>query len=245
MERKSRLPLNFSQPIRRQSCHDLYFHLSLTSSIAANDIASMAASGFRSSTRAICSACLGLLRSSGTNNALHNVLFRVPRIQASSFSTSLILQKRKKGQPKKDMRISEFAPMLSHQKRCAKPDIQTFAALIRYFLSHPKTPRPLRFSRLRYLRHWTIHRAWQLFKAKQRKAQELDLERQYNSMRAACEALRKLGDDGMVGGTNEGRLFRNAMMKVSSTQGVPIEYARSQTEWPSREGWNQNHVALV
>ena len=117
-------------------------------------------------------------------------------------------------------------------------DSERLTALIRYFLKHPKTPRPLRFSRLRYLRHWTIHRAWQLFKGKQRKTQELELERQYNSMRAACEALRTMGDDGMPGGVNEGRLYRNAMLKHGVWQGVPIEYARTQTEWPSKEGWN-------
>jgi large subunit ribosomal protein L40 len=47
-----------------------------------------------------------------------------------------------------------------------------------------------------------------------------------------------LGDDGMVGGVNQGRLFKNAMMKTSAAKGIPIEYARNQTEWPSREGWN-------
>lgn len=57
-------------------------------------------------------------------------------------------------------------------------------------------------------------------------------------MQAACEALRTLGDDGMPGGVNEGRLYRNAMQKFGIWKGVPIEYARAQTEWPSREGWN-------
>lgn len=47
-----------------------------------------------------------------------------------------------------------------------------------------------------------------------------------------------MGDDGMPGGVNEGRLYRNAMQKFGIWKGVPIEYARAQTEWPSREGWN-------
>jgi len=70
--------------------------------------------------------------------------------------------------------------------------------LIRYFLSHPLTPRPLRFSRLRHLRHWTIHRAYQLFRLQTRRAQESEHERQFNSMRDACEALRLLGEDGLA-----------------------------------------------
>ncbi|QDS75776.1 hypothetical protein FKW77_008804 [Venturia effusa] len=137
------------------------------------------------------------------------------RIQCPAFSTSPVLQKRKKGE-KKDMRIT----------------------LIRYFLLHPKAPRVLRLSRLRSLRHWTIHRAWQLHKAKLRRQRELDLERQYNEMRRACEELRLIGSNGLPGGKDEGKLFRTAMMKRDVWQGVPIEYARIQTEWPSKDGWN-------
>lgn len=62
---------------------------------------------------------------------------------------------RNKGRPKKDPRIT----------------------LIRYHLQHPKTPRPLRFSRMRALRHWTIHRAWMLFRRKKAAAEELELQR--------------------------------------------------------------------
>lgn len=105
-------------------------------------------------------------------------------------------------------------------------------ALIRYFLHHPKTPRPLRFSRTRYLRHWTIHRAWQLYQAQRRRAQELDLQRQWQAMNAACEELRTGAGDG-------GKLFRVSMNKKGLyTDLVPIEYGRLQTEWPSWEGWD-------
>ncbi|KAJ5793581.1 hypothetical protein N7457_000180 [Penicillium paradoxum] len=104
--------------------------------------------------------------------------------------------------------------------------------LIRYFLHHPLTPRPLRFSRNRYLRHWTIHRAWQLFKAQQRRKQELELMRQYQSMHDACEELRTGAGDG-------GKLFRVSMNKKGVfTDMFPIEYARMQTESPPAEGWN-------
>jgi len=48
-----------------------------------------------------------------------------------------------------------------------------------------------------------------------------------------------MGEDGIVGaGRDEGRLYRNAMHKAGVWQGVPIEYARTQTEFPPREGWN-------
>jgi large subunit ribosomal protein L40 len=77
-----------------------------------------------------------------------------------------------------------------------------------------------------------------LHKAKLRKQQELDLERQYVEMQKACEELRLIGSNGLPGGQDEGKLFRTAMMKKGVWQGMPIEYARIQTEWPSKDGWN-------
>ena len=92
-------------------------------------------------------------------------------------------------------------------------------------------PRPLRFSRNRALRHWTIHRAWQLYRAKVKKNRELELERQWNSMRDACEELR-------VGTGDGGRLFRKAMMKtgVWGHGGIPIEYSRGMMDWVGSVG---------
>lgn len=115
--------------------------------------------------------------------------------------------------------------------------------MIRYALYHPQVPRPLRLSRNRSLRHWTIHRAWHLFRAKQRAAQQQDLVNLYESMRDAMEALRVIGDDGVAripgeGGRDQGRLFRAAMGKQGVRRGAPIEYARSQTEYPARMGWD-------
>ncbi|KAL1311271.1 hypothetical protein AAFC00_001459 [Neodothiora populina] len=145
--------------------------------------------------------------------------------QTAAFSSTPATQARNRGGPKKDPRVTQ----------------------IRYFLQHPLTPRPLRFSRQRFLRHWTIHRAWQLYSAQQRRARELELERQYNSMREACEALRLMDGNGMTlkadgAGANEGkdvgRLYRIAMSKKGIWEGVPIEYARIQTENPGRDGWN-------
>ncbi|KAF2006821.1 hypothetical protein P154DRAFT_614947 [Amniculicola lignicola CBS 123094] len=142
------------------------------------------------------------------------------------------------------------------QKRKTKNLTDPRITAIRYHLTHPLTPRPLRFSRTRYLRHWTIHRAWLLFLRKQRWTQERALERQYMSMRAACEALRLLDDKGNTvseaeaggfgadagslgaRGREVGRLYRSAMSKKKVWGSVPVEYARAQVDFPSREGWN-------
>ena len=119
--------------------------------------------------------------------------------------------------------------------------------MIRYYLQHPATPRPLRFSRHRALRHWTIHRAAQLLLHKSRRERERALERQYNAMREACEELRLGCGDG-------GRLYRQAITKkgvygglkmeqqrsIVGSGGIPLEYARAQTESPPIEGFNEN-----
>lgn len=78
---------------------------------------------------------------------------------ARPFSTTPNLQKKKKGGKQKKS--------LNDQR----------VALIRYHLQHPLTPRPLRFSRLRALRHWTIHRAWQLARRKRLEKEEGELYR--------------------------------------------------------------------
>ncbi|KAF8245284.1 hypothetical protein K440DRAFT_634806 [Wilcoxina mikolae CBS 423.85] len=100
--------------------------------------------------------------------------------------------------------------------------------MIRYFLFHPAkhTPRPLKFGTMRMLRHWTIHRAWQLFKNAERVARERELERQYNKIRDACEELAK---------TDE-RLYRVALGK-KEVGTFPIEL-RIPTDTPPRKGWN-------
>jgi large subunit ribosomal protein L40 len=104
----------------------------------------------------------------------------------------------------------------------------------------------------RALRHWTIHRAWRLYQHKRHEAQERALERQYNSMYSACEALRLMDSEGFIEGEREqvgltplphgskdmGKLYRIAMLKHEIWKGVPIEYARIQTETPGREPWN-------
>ncbi|KAI1453455.1 hypothetical protein F4805DRAFT_366153 [Annulohypoxylon moriforme] len=100
-------------------------------------------------------------------------------------------------------------------------------------------PAPLRFARNRALRHWTIHRAWLLYQRKEREREERELERMYNSMHFACEELRKMSGPGS---RPEGYLYRVAMEKkgVYAHGGIPIEYARPQTETPARQPWNHD-----
>jgi len=69
-------------------------------------------------------------------------------------------------------------------------------------------------------------------------------------MASACEALRLIDNQGLTAeerlklgegeseGNQMGRLYRIAMMKKGIWDGVPIEYARIQTETPGRHGWN-------
>ncbi|KAG6009289.1 hypothetical protein E4U21_002893 [Claviceps maximensis] len=102
-----------------------------------------------------------------------------------------------------------------------------------------KAPPPLRMARLRYLRHWTIHRAWQLFRRQQHEAIAKERQRMHAGMFNACEELRKtIGPEGH----GEGFLYRVAMEKkgVWGTEAVPIEYARFQTDYPGKEPWNHD-----
>jgi large subunit ribosomal protein L40 len=113
--------------------------------------------------------------------------------------------------------------------------------MLRHFavLSPKRIPPPLRMGRNRHLRHWTIHRAWLLFRRREREARERNLMRQYQSMHAACEELRLTSGPGT---RDEGYLYRVAMEKkgVYGLHGVPIEYARAQTETPARVAWNHD-----
>ncbi|KAJ4300611.1 hypothetical protein N0V88_003295 [Collariella sp. IMI 366227] len=104
-------------------------------------------------------------------------------------------------------------------------------------LSPNRIPPPLRMARNRHLRHWTIHRAWLLFRRREREAREKTLMRQWQSMDRACEALRLTSGPGT---RDEGYLYRVAMEKkgIYGLNGVPIEYARAQTETPARMAWN-------
>lgn len=46
-------------------------------------------------------------------------------------------------------------------------------------------------------------------------------------------------DPGTIGRNKDvGRLYRSAMNKTMVWGSVPVEYARLQTDFPGREGWN-------
>ena len=112
-------------------------------------------------------------------------LFRLltPLLQSirSSTSTALTSTLRQHALSTPSTRhISTTSPMFaggSGGQNKGKPKKDPRITLIRYHLQHPKTPRPLRFSRMRALRHWTIHRAWMLFRRKKAAAEELELQR--------------------------------------------------------------------
>jgi large subunit ribosomal protein L40 len=69
-------------------------------------------------------------------------------------------------------------------------------------------------------------------------------------MKDACEALRLIDNHGLTAedrarlgeppeeGKEMGRLYRIAMLKNGIWDGVPVEYARIQTDSPPRDGWN-------
>jgi large subunit ribosomal protein L40 len=139
-----------------------------------------------------------------------------------------------------------------------------YTALIRYFLWHPTRiiPRVLRLSRNRTLRHWTIQRAWSVFQARKRRQQQLELERQWMSMRSACEDLRTgigeggrlyrqaMSKKGVYGGRSdlemnedsEGRVLPGESGRVERGResGIPIEYGKGLTDTPPRDAWDES-----
>ncbi|RDA92088.1 hypothetical protein CP533_3588 [Ophiocordyceps camponoti-saundersi (nom. inval.)] len=100
-------------------------------------------------------------------------------------------------------------------------------------------PPPLRMARLRHLRHWTIHRAWQLFRRQHHERLAHERHRLHASMYNACEELRKTRGPGY---RPEGSLYRVSMIKAGlwRLNCIPIDYARMQTETPAREAWNHD-----
>lgn len=136
-----------------------------------------------------------------------------------------------------------FSTSPTHQKRLAqheKRDVKIVTLLQALATTAPDRVRPpLRMARNRHLRHWTIHRAWLLFRRQRRERRERELMQQYQAMHNACEALRLTEGPGT---RPEGYLYRVAMEKkgVYGHAGVPIEYARAQVETPAREPWNHD-----
>ncbi|RKF73082.1 hypothetical protein GcM1_245016 [Golovinomyces cichoracearum] len=114
--------------------------------------------------------------------------------------------------------------------------------LIRYHMQHPIMPRPLRLGRSRALRHWTIARAWDVWEKRKKRQVDLELQRQYQSIQMAMEALRNFDDGSAVDGKEGSRLYRIALEKkgVYSTGSIPIEYARLQTDTPGATPWDHD-----
>ena len=122
------------------------------------------------------------------------------------------------------------------KKQQGRSEAYVRVKLLKQNLYSPAPP-PLRMGRLRWLRHWTVHRAWQLFRRQQREGLDKERMRMHAGMWNACEELRRT-----VGpaGRGEGYLYRVAMEKkgVWGTEAVPIEYARFQTESAGVNAWN-------
>jgi large subunit ribosomal protein L40 len=74
-------------------------------------------------------------------------------------------------------RTFSSSPSLYARKSDKKKQGDPRVTLIRYHMQHPETPRPLRLSRMRALRHWTIHRAWMLARRKKLEGEEVELHR--------------------------------------------------------------------
>lgn len=65
-----------------------------------------------------------------------------------------------------------------NKKKKKKGGVAPDARIINLKLSMPRrVPAPLRFARNRYLRHWTIHRAWLLFQRRERERREREMQR--------------------------------------------------------------------
>lgn len=111
-------------------------------------------------------------------------------------------------------------------------------AILKQNLFSPAPP-PLRMARQRWLRHWTIHRAWMMFRRNQNDAIARERQRMHSAMYNACEELRKTKGPG---GKDEGYLYRVAMEKkgVWALDTVPIEYARFQTDSPAHKPWDHD-----
>ncbi|KAI9899401.1 hypothetical protein N3K66_005862 [Trichothecium roseum] len=122
------------------------------------------------------------------------------------------------------------------KKQQGRSEAYARVKLLKQNLYSPAPP-PLRMGRLRWLRHWTVHRAWLLLRRQRRDAAGRERMRLHAGMYNACEELRRT--DGPAG-RGEGYLYRVAMEKkgVWGTDAVPIEYARFQTEYAGANAWN-------
>lgn len=159
-------------------------------------------------------------------------------------STTPSLQARiaKKAKPEKGgkKKLDPAAARALARKRKAMAEAKLdpkVAGMMRFLYAPSQIRAPLRMARNRYVRHWTIHRAWQLLRNQQEKQHQRELMQMHQSMSTACEALRNLEGPGT---RPQGWLFRKAMQKVGvwGMEAVPIEYARPMVETPGERPWN-------
>lgn len=138
------------------------------------------------------------------------------------------------------MDMSAAARRARRAAAAQKLDLKT-ANIMKFIYAGSQVRAPLRMARNRHLRHWTIHRAWLLFRRKQAEQREREMMRMRHSMEYACETLRNMEGPGT---RPKGYLFRKAMEKTGlwSDKAIPIEYARPQVETPPEKPWNHEWV---
>lgn len=124
----------------------------------------------------------------------------------------------------------------ARRKQVVRSEFYARVKILKQNMFSPAPP-PLRMARLRHLRHWTIHRAWLLFRRQQRELGDKERARMQAGMYNACEELRKTVGPG---DKDEGYLYRVAMERkgVWGKDAVPIEYSRYQTEYAGAKPWN-------
>lgn len=147
-----------------------------------------------------------------------------------------VAPKQAQGKAKKGAPLDAAARKKRRAQMAAKLDPKV-ADLMKFIYAGSQLPPPLRMARNRWLRHWTIHRAWQLFQRKEQERREGEMLRLQQSMEHACEVLRNMGGPGT---RPEGWLYRKAMEQfgVWGKGAVPIEYARPLVETPADKPWN-------
>jgi large subunit ribosomal protein L40 len=162
----------------------------------------------------------------------------IPSTRAMS-TTSALAKGPAKGAPAKSSKPSKTPKQGGRKKnQVVRSDAYERVKILKQNMFSAAPP-PLRMARLRWLRHWTIHRAWQLFRRQQREATLKERYRMHAGMYNACEELRKTVGPG---NRSEGYLYRVAMEKkgVWGTNAIPIEYARLQTDFPGKQAWNHD-----
>lgn len=168
----------------------------------------------------------------------------LPQRAALSSTPTLLNVKRKKKGPKQQVLTKQSRAALAARNEAKRKKAQAnaklepkVAAIMQFLYAPTHVKAPLRMARNRQVRHWTIHRAWQLLLRRKEEQLHRELTGCQQSMSSACEVLRTLEGPGS---RPEGWLYRKAMEKEGlwRMQAVPIEYARPLVETPGDKPWN-------